>query len=285
MPGGRSCWPRSPAGCAREPDDVGLILPFEEVVDALGRTGQVDRGLQVVPLDAIVGTVDRAVDFDRGFRPTSARLRSRWERIAAASAPRRGAAADLALQGRRPVLRPRRAPPRVGRQVARARGHRRLRDRGHDAAEARRRPDASASCRSRTTSGCSASACRSTPSARDRIAAVGPVGLRRARRGRRGVGLPADAGARALLRPRRGRAAVVRRGVHAGVGADPPTADLLERGETETDAYLRVAADRYLLAAHARVVRRGRRPAARGGAPARSAAPPVTAQTPRRWPY
>src|SRR3954466_16088823 len=72
----------------REPGDVGQILPFEEVVDALGRAGQVDRGLQVVPLDAIVGTVDRAADFDRGFRPTSARLRSRWERIAAAQ--RRG---------------------------------------------------------------------------------------------------------------------------------------------------------------------------------------------------
>jgi hypothetical protein len=72
----------------REPGDVGQILPFEEVVDALGRTGQVDRGLQVVPLDAIVGTVDRAADFDRGFRPTTTRLRSRWERIAAAQ--RRG---------------------------------------------------------------------------------------------------------------------------------------------------------------------------------------------------
>src|SRR3954454_24728045 len=74
----------------REPDDVGLILPFEEVVEALGRVGQGDRGLQLVPLDAIVGTVDRAVDFDRGSRPTSARLRSRWERIAAAK--RRGEA-------------------------------------------------------------------------------------------------------------------------------------------------------------------------------------------------
>lgn len=74
----------------REPDDVGLILPFEEVIEALGRTGQVDRGLKVVQLDAIVGTVDRAADFDRGFRPTSQRLRSRWERIAAAQ--RRGEA-------------------------------------------------------------------------------------------------------------------------------------------------------------------------------------------------
>jgi hypothetical protein len=72
----------------REPDDVGLILPFEEVIEALGRTGQHDLGLQVVSVDSIVGTVDRTVDFDRGFRPTSPRLRSRWERIAAAQ--RRG---------------------------------------------------------------------------------------------------------------------------------------------------------------------------------------------------
>jgi hypothetical protein len=72
----------------REPDDVGLILPFEEVVEALGVVGREDAGLQIVPLDAIVGTVDRAADFDRGFRPTSPRLRSRWERIAAAQ--RRG---------------------------------------------------------------------------------------------------------------------------------------------------------------------------------------------------
>ena len=74
----------------REPDDVALILPFEEVIDALGVTGREDAGLQVVPLDSIVGTVDRAADFDRGFRPTSPRLRSRWERIAAAQ--RRGEA-------------------------------------------------------------------------------------------------------------------------------------------------------------------------------------------------
>ncbi len=72
----------------REPSDVGLILPFEEVVEALGVTGREDRGLEIVPLDSIVGTVDRAADFDRGFRPTSPRLRSRWERIAAAQ--RRG---------------------------------------------------------------------------------------------------------------------------------------------------------------------------------------------------
>jgi hypothetical protein len=74
----------------REPDDVALMLPFEEVVEALGRTGQRDLGLHTVPLDAIVGTVDRTADFDRRLRPTSPRLRTRWERIAAAQ--RRGEA-------------------------------------------------------------------------------------------------------------------------------------------------------------------------------------------------
>jgi hypothetical protein len=73
----------------REPSDVDVILPFEEVVDALGYAGERSRGLQAIDLDSIVGTVDRGKDFDRRFRPTSARVRSRWERIA--NAQRRGA--------------------------------------------------------------------------------------------------------------------------------------------------------------------------------------------------
>lgn len=71
-----------------EPDDVAYVLPFEEVVEALGRVGERDLGLQRVPLDSIVGSVDRAHDFDRAFRPTNPRLRSRWQRIA--EAQRRG---------------------------------------------------------------------------------------------------------------------------------------------------------------------------------------------------
>ena len=55
----------------REPDDVGLILPFDEVVDALGRRGERRLGLHSISLDSIVGTVDRSRDFDRRFRPTS----------------------------------------------------------------------------------------------------------------------------------------------------------------------------------------------------------------------
>jgi hypothetical protein len=73
-----------------EPDDVNVILPYEEVIQALGFVSERSLGLQVVPLDAIVGTIDRQRDFDRGFRPTSRRVRSRWEHIAAAM--RRGEA-------------------------------------------------------------------------------------------------------------------------------------------------------------------------------------------------
>jgi hypothetical protein len=73
-----------------EPDDVGYILPFEEVVDALGRVAEHDLGLQTILLDSIVGTVDRTRDFDRDFRPTNPRLRARWQRIA--EAQRRGEA-------------------------------------------------------------------------------------------------------------------------------------------------------------------------------------------------
>jgi len=72
----------------REPDDVALILPFDEVIEALGMSGEVHLGLKTISLDSVVGTVDRTRDFDRGFRPTTPRVRGRWQRIAAAQ--RRG---------------------------------------------------------------------------------------------------------------------------------------------------------------------------------------------------
>jgi len=68
-----------------EPDDVSVMLPFEEVVAALGRRGQRDLGVQSIPLHSIVGTVDRRRgEFDRSFRPATPDVRGRWERIAAA---------------------------------------------------------------------------------------------------------------------------------------------------------------------------------------------------------
>ena len=69
--------------------ELGAILPFDEVIDAVGRRGERRLGLKVIALDSIVGTVDRSRrEFDRSFRPTSRRVRQRWERIA--KAMRRG---------------------------------------------------------------------------------------------------------------------------------------------------------------------------------------------------
>jgi hypothetical protein len=82
---------RIAARLRHEPDDVSSMLPFEEVVRALGRRAEHDLGVQTIALDSIVGSVDRRVgDFDRAFRPASTQTRGRWERIAAAR--RRGEA-------------------------------------------------------------------------------------------------------------------------------------------------------------------------------------------------
>jgi hypothetical protein len=73
----------------RGPDDVNLILPFSEVAAALGVEGERPLGLKTIRLSTVVGTVDSVRDFDRRFRPTSARVRERWEQLALAQ--RRGA--------------------------------------------------------------------------------------------------------------------------------------------------------------------------------------------------
>ncbi len=63
-------------------------LPFQAVVDALGVVGESSAGVQVIPIDRIVGSVDKVRDFDPKFRPRSGESRRRWERIAEAA--RRG---------------------------------------------------------------------------------------------------------------------------------------------------------------------------------------------------
>ncbi len=63
-------------------------LSFDEVVEALGRREEKSIGVEVIPIDAIVGSVDKVRDFDPRFRPTSGRSRERWERLA--EAVRRG---------------------------------------------------------------------------------------------------------------------------------------------------------------------------------------------------
>jgi hypothetical protein len=74
----------------RQPDDSDRILTLDEAVGAHGMRSQVYLGLRTIPLDTIVGTVGSRRDFDRRFRPTSDRVRSRWEQLALAQ--RRGAA-------------------------------------------------------------------------------------------------------------------------------------------------------------------------------------------------
>ena len=74
----------------RQPGDVDVLVPFDEAVAELGYLGEVHLGLQTVPIDQIVGSVAQGHAFDRAFRPTTPRVRARWERIA--SALRRGEA-------------------------------------------------------------------------------------------------------------------------------------------------------------------------------------------------
>lgn len=70
--------------------DGNRLVPLDDVVGSLGWRGQRQLGLQTIRLDTIVGTVGLRRDFDRRFRPTSTRVRSRWERLALAQ--RRGEA-------------------------------------------------------------------------------------------------------------------------------------------------------------------------------------------------
>ncbi|TSD63548.1 ParB N-terminal domain-containing protein [Aeromicrobium piscarium] len=69
----------------RGDSDTTQSMSFDDVVAALGRRAEHYAGTKVIPLDAIVGSVDRMRDFDRRFRPTSTRSRQRWERLARAS--------------------------------------------------------------------------------------------------------------------------------------------------------------------------------------------------------
>jgi hypothetical protein len=68
----------------------GRLVPLDEVTGALGWRGQRQLGLQTIPLDTIIGTAGSRRDFDRRFRPTTNRVRPRWEQLALAQ--RRGAA-------------------------------------------------------------------------------------------------------------------------------------------------------------------------------------------------
>jgi hypothetical protein len=73
-----------------QPPGSDQLLRLDDVTGALGWRGERQLGLQTIRLDTILGTVDSGRDFDRHFRPTSDRVRERWEQLALAE--RRGAA-------------------------------------------------------------------------------------------------------------------------------------------------------------------------------------------------
>lgn len=57
------------------------LLSFDEVRRTLGEHAQSSRGLQEIPLDAIVGSVGRYEDFNRQFMPIQEAQANRWARV------------------------------------------------------------------------------------------------------------------------------------------------------------------------------------------------------------
>lgn len=57
------------------------LITYEAVKASLHIGGPIYRGVEEVPLDAIVGTLDRYRDFDRAFYPTQNETAGRWENV------------------------------------------------------------------------------------------------------------------------------------------------------------------------------------------------------------
>jgi uncharacterized ParB-like nuclease family protein len=57
------------------------LLSFHDVMQAARMTGQVERGVQEIPLSRIKGSEGRSRDFDAYFLPLNSRLRERWTRV------------------------------------------------------------------------------------------------------------------------------------------------------------------------------------------------------------
>ena len=57
------------------------LLPLDEVRSRLEAYEQWYVGLRTIPVDDIVGSVDRSTDFDRAFLPKRQSMESRWQRV------------------------------------------------------------------------------------------------------------------------------------------------------------------------------------------------------------
>lgn len=58
-----------------------MLLPLEDVMRGARMDGQVDRGVQEIPLAKIRGSESRSRDFDACFHPLNTHLRERWMRL------------------------------------------------------------------------------------------------------------------------------------------------------------------------------------------------------------
>jgi hypothetical protein len=65
--------------------DKDRLLSFNDVKEILRPRNEVYRGMQVVPIDHIIGSEGRYRDFNKFFLPRRNHLRARWERVDMAS--------------------------------------------------------------------------------------------------------------------------------------------------------------------------------------------------------
>lgn len=57
------------------------LLPLDEVRSRLRIVGQSSGGVRAIPVERVIGSVDRSADFDRGFRPRRRASRARLRRL------------------------------------------------------------------------------------------------------------------------------------------------------------------------------------------------------------
>ena len=57
------------------------LLSYDEVRTTLHLGGPIYRGIQTVPIDQIVGSLNRYGEFDRAFKPVDDHLAERWQRV------------------------------------------------------------------------------------------------------------------------------------------------------------------------------------------------------------
>jgi hypothetical protein len=65
----------------RKPIAYSITPSFDEVQGTLRAYNRVRRGIRVVDLEKIVGSVGRSRDFDRSFMPLRAAAAERWKRV------------------------------------------------------------------------------------------------------------------------------------------------------------------------------------------------------------